>query len=63
MDELINMELFEEWCRAKMNEFPSLKAQIIESYELAYNEALDGGSECHEIELAMDHIEQIIEEL
>lgn len=62
MDDFICIELFLDWCKDQIKAHPSLKNEIIESYELAYTEALDG-SESHEIEVAMDHIEQLIEAL
>ena len=62
MDDLNCIDLFLDWCKDQIKAHPSLKVQIIESYELAATESLDG-SESHEIELAMDHIEQLIEGL
>jgi hypothetical protein len=44
----------------KKKEFPHLHNQILDFYYLAHDEIEDGGSEAHEVHLAISSIEQLI---
>ena len=54
-------ELF-SFCQDKIKEFPELKEDIIDLYQLAVDEVDEGGSEHHECELAFNEINDIIKD-
>ncbi len=51
-----------EYCRTKIKEYPDLRGDIIEEYQMADAEVHDGESESHEVEKAIDSIDEMIEE-
>lgn len=50
------------YCIEKSKEYPELKEEIMDFYQLASDEVESGESESHEVELAVSSIEQLIEE-
>ncbi len=53
-----------QFCRKKIKQYPHLKNQIIEFYELAQMEIEDFDESCeHEIELAFSSINELIEDI
>lgn len=58
----MNLEYLKGFCREKIAEHPELKQQIVDLYYLAINEINDGGSIFQEIGLAIESINQLIEE-
>jgi hypothetical protein len=52
-----------QFAKEKIKEYPELAEQIKETVFLARDEISEGGSECHECELAENHINELIEEL
>ena len=58
----MNIENFIGYVREKINDHPDLKMEILDLYWLAINEIDEGGSERHEIDLAINSIEELINE-
>jgi hypothetical protein len=56
----MNFQEFTTWCKSKIAEHPTKKQDIIEFHSLAHSEIADGGSEQHEIDLAMNDINELI---
>lgn len=56
------MEQFKKWVQEKIDLYPNLKMEILDFYYLAKDEIEEGGSEHHEINLAMNSINELIEE-
>jgi hypothetical protein len=56
----MNFYQFTNWCKGKIVLHPNLKQEINEFYSLAQSEIADGGSEQHEIDLAMNDINELI---
>lgn len=50
------------YCTNKSEEYPDNKSEIWDMYSLAYAEVEEGGSEPHEVELAIGAIAQIVNE-
>lgn len=46
----------------KIKEYPQLKEQISDFYYLAIDEINEGGSESHEVQLAINSIDELIKE-
>lgn len=57
----MNLDYLKRFCREKIAEHPDLVEQIFELYYLAQDEIEDGGSESHEVELAISSINELIE--
>ena len=51
---------FTTWCKGKIVLHPDKKQDIIEFHSLAHSEIADGNSEQHEINLAMNDINDLI---
>ena len=58
----MNLDYLKGFCREKIAEQPELKEQIVELYYLAQNEIEEGGSTFQEVGLAIESINQLIEE-
>lgn len=58
----MRMEEFKQFVTAKMNAYPNLKEEILDFYYLAKDEIEEGGSEMHEINLAINSINELINE-
>jgi hypothetical protein len=56
----MNRQQFASFCKEKITNHPDLEVNIIDYYRLALDEISDGGSESHEIELAVNDIEDLI---
>ena len=54
-------ELF-NFCKEKIKEFPDLKEEIMDIYQLVVDEIEEGGSEIHECSLAENEILDIIKD-
>jgi hypothetical protein len=58
----MDKQYLKQFCLAKIAEHPNLKSEITEYYFLAMDEMYDGGSVAHEIELAINSINELINE-
>jgi hypothetical protein len=58
----MNLDYLKGFCREKIAEHPELKEQIVDLYYLAQNEIEEGGSTFQEVGLAIESINQLIEE-
>lgn len=54
------MEYFKNYCAEKITLHPKLQVHIINYFMLAQDEIESGGSEQHEVELAINDIEDLI---
>ena len=59
----MRMEEFKQFVTAKMKAYPNIKEEILDFYYLAKDEIEDGGSEIHEINLAINSINEFIGEV
>ena len=57
----MNLQYLKEFCREKIAEYPNLAVEIQDLYWLAIDEIADNESEFHEIELAINNINELIE--
>lgn len=57
---MTEQEKFRSYCNKTIIEYPFLQDEIIEIYKLAMHEVRYGGSETHEIGLAMRDIKELI---
>lgn len=55
------MKYFKEFVNEKINQYPNLKMEILDFFWLCVDEIHDGGSEQHEINLAINSINELIE--
>lgn len=55
------MNDFKQFVKEKINQHPSLKTEILNFFWLAVDEIHDGGSKPHEISLAINSINELIE--
>jgi len=53
------MNELKTYCREVLESNPELQDQVIDIYQMAVEEIEDGGSEDHEIALAIESIEQL----
>jgi len=58
----MTLQELKKYCTDKGNEYPKLSDEIYEFYDLAEMEIEGGGSTQHECELALNEIDEIIEE-
>jgi hypothetical protein len=58
----MNVQDFKQWVQEQINLHPNLKMEILEFFWLCIDEIHDGGSECHEIDLAIGSINEVIQE-
>jgi hypothetical protein len=56
----MNLIHLRKFCDQKIKEHPNLKDEIYDFYELAVSEIEEGGSEVHECALAMQDIEELL---
>jgi hypothetical protein len=56
------MSDFKKWVQEQINLHPNLKQEILDFFWLCIDEIHDGGSERHEIDLAIGSINELIEE-
>lgn len=56
----MNSKEFNEYCQEKIKEYPHLKDDILNIYDLAHDEIEQGGSEVHELSLAVQSIKDLI---
>ena len=57
----MNIQQFKNWVQDKVNLHPNKREDILEFFWLAIDEIHDGGSEQHEINLAVNSINELIE--
>jgi hypothetical protein len=58
----MNRQEFKMWVIDNIKTNPTLKSDIIDFYQLALSEIEEGGSEQHEISLAVNDINELINE-
>lgn len=58
----MNLQYFQDYTRKAINDHPNLEVEILDFYWLAINEIEEGGSERHEIDLAINSIQELIED-
>ena len=58
----MNLNYLKGFCEEKIAEYPELKEQIVDLYHLAQDEIEEGGSTFQEVGLAIESINQLIEE-
>lgn len=58
----MNKIAFKNWVKEKIISYPKLSSEIEDFYWLAISEIEEGGSEIHEIDLAINSIEELINE-
>ena len=58
----MNRDEFKMWVIDSIKKNPTLKSDIIDFYQLALSEIEEGGSEQHEISLAVNDINSLINE-
>lgn len=56
----MNKQYLKQFCLEKIANHPDLETEIKDYYFLAMDEIYDGGSEQHEVELAVNDIEALI---
>lgn len=56
------MEEFKKWVQEQIDLHPKLKMEILDFFWLCIDEINEGGSQHHEINLAMNSINELIEE-
>lgn len=56
------MQDFKKWVQDQTNLYPNLKTEILDFFWLCIDEIHDGGSQQHEINLAINSINELIEE-
>jgi hypothetical protein len=57
----MNIQQFKNWVQDNVNLHPTMRVEILEFFWLAIDEIHDGGSEQHEINLAVNSINELIE--
>jgi len=57
----MNIQEFKNWVQDNVNLHPTMRVEILEFFWLAIDEIHDGGSEQHEINLAVNSINELIE--
>lgn len=57
----MNIQYLRTFCKEKIRQNPHLQDEIVGLYELAMSEIEEGGSESHEIDLAINSINDLIE--
>jgi hypothetical protein len=55
----MDINYLRQYCADKIKLYPNLKEEILDFYYLAKDEIEEGGSERHEIELAINSIEEL----
>jgi hypothetical protein len=58
----MNIQQFKDWVQDNVNLHPDIRVEILEFFWLAIDEIHDGGSPQHEIDLAVNSINELIEE-
>jgi hypothetical protein len=58
----MNQQYLKQFCLDKIAEYPDLKSEITDFYFLAMDDMYDGGSEMHEVESAINSINELINE-
>ena len=57
----MNIQYLRNYCREKIAQNRDLQDEIVDFYNLALSEIEEGGSEAHEVELAINSIDELIE--
>lgn len=57
----MTIQYLRNYCQEKISQNRGLQAEIVDLYELAISEIEEGGSEAHEVELAINSIDELIE--
>ena len=55
----MDINYLRQYCADKIKLYPNLKEEILDFFYLAIDEIEEGGSERHEIELAINSIEEL----
>jgi hypothetical protein len=58
----MNKNQFRDWVQDMVNLHPNKRVEILDFFWLAMDEIFDGGSEQHEISLAVNDINELIKE-
>ena len=58
----MNLNYLKRYCVEKITDYPVLKEEISDFFYLACDEVEQGGSEMHETDLAIESINQLIED-
>ena len=58
----MNLEILVGYCKNRIEQYPVLRGDIEDFCYLAHDEVEQGGSEAHEVSLAVSDIEQLIED-
>jgi hypothetical protein len=58
----MNKNQFRDWVQDMVNLHPNKRIEILDFFWLAMDEIFDGGSEQHEISLAVNDINELIKE-
>jgi len=56
----MNLNYFTEWTKEQIKNNPNKRKEIIDIFEYVKAEIDDGGSECHELEMAVSNINEIV---
>lgn len=56
----MDIQYLRTYCKEKIRQNPGLQDEIVEFYNLAMSEIEEGGSESHEVNLAIGSIEDLI---
>lgn len=57
----MNLQNLRPFIKEKVQQYPSLKEEIIDLYQLCLDEIAEGGSEMNEVELCISEINNLIE--
>lgn len=57
----MNLQNLRPFIKEKVQQYPSLKEEIIDLYQLCLDEISEGGSEMNEVELCINEINSLIE--
>lgn len=57
----MNLQNLRPFIKEKVQQYPSLKEEIIDLYQLCLDEISEGGSEMNEVELCISEINNLIE--
>jgi hypothetical protein len=57
----MNIQYLRNYCQEKISQNRHLQSEIVDLYDLAMSEIEEGGSEAHEVSLAINSIDELIE--
>jgi len=59
----MNIQTLKEHARGIIQNHPILKDEVVELFELAMSEIEEGGSESHECQLAINDMDELVNEM